>query len=114
MILATLLTTLSENPENVSFEQVMDVIAQQYNYSPSSFNNGKIINEAGTNEGSCKIFSFAKLNELTPEQTLSCFGRYYREDVLQHPNGEDHGNIRNFMITGWEGIQFDSEVLTEK
>jgi len=114
MILATLLTTLSENPENVSFEQVMDVIAQQYNYSPSSFNNGKLINEAGTNEGSCKIFSFAKLNKLTPEQTLSCFGRYYREDVLQHPDGEDHGNIRNFMITGWEGIQFDSEVLTEK
>ncbi len=27
---------------------------------------------------------------------------------------DDHANIRNFMKTGWAGIQFEGEVLKEK
>ena len=70
-----------------------------------------LVNEAGTNEGSCKIFYFAQLNNLNVQQTLACFGRYYSEDVLSNPTGNDHGNIRNFMKTGWQGIEFKSVAL---
>jgi hypothetical protein len=72
-----------------------------------------VVNESGTNEGSCKIFAFAQLNDLSVEQTLACFGKYYREDVLENPEGNDHGNIRNFMISGWEGVKFSCEALVK-
>ena len=111
MSLSQLLTQLSTNADDVSFEQVMQVINDNYSYTPASFKNGELLNEAGTNEGSCKIFYFAKLNDLTKQQTLACFGRYYRDDVLQNPNGSDHGNIRNFIKTAWQGIEFQSVAL---
>jgi len=107
-----LLTQLSLNADEVSFEQVMQVISDNYSYTPASFNNGELLNEAGTNEGSCKIFYFAQLNELSEQQTLACFGRYYFEDVLQNPQGNDHGNIRNFIKTTWQGVEFHSVALT--
>jgi hypothetical protein len=106
-----LLTQLSENADEVSFEQVMQVISDNYSYTPASFKNGELLNEAGTNEGSCKIFYFAKLNDLSQQQTLACFGRYYRDDVLQNPEGDDHGNIRNFIKTAWQGVEFKSVAL---
>ncbi|WP_076418217.1 HopJ type III effector protein [Colwellia sp. UCD-KL20] len=111
MTLLTLLTLLSEEPQQVSFNDVINTIAENYQYTPTSFSNGSIVNEAGTNEGSCKIFAFAKLHQLSQEQTLACFGKYYREDVLKHPEGNDHGNIRNFMISGWNGIVFSGDAL---
>jgi hypothetical protein len=49
---------------------------------------------------------------LNEKQTLACFGKYYREDVLRHPENDDHANIRNFMLYGWEGIVFEGEALT--
>ncbi len=108
-----LLMQLNTNADDVVFEQVMQVINDNYSYTPASFKNGEMLNEAGTNEGSCKIFYFAKLNGLTKQQTLACFGRYYRDDVLQNPNGSDHGNIRNFIKTAWQGIEFQSVALKE-
>lgn len=114
MTLTDLLSALSKHPETVSFNDVINVITTHYNYVPSRFTNGTISNEAGTNEGSCKIFAFAQLNKLTKAQTLACFGQYYREDVLQHPNGTDHGNIRNFIVSGWDGIKFYNEALTQQ
>jgi len=42
------------------------------------------------------------------------FGRFYREDVLGNPEGNDHANIRNFMESGWGGVKFDSPALTIK
>lgn len=114
MSIDSLLAQLNSNPAAVEFDQVMATIADNYNYTPTRFTNGPdVINEAGTNEGSCKIFAFAYLNKLSPEQTLACFGKYYREDVLQHPEGSDHGNIRSFMVNGWEGIRFDNDALSK-
>ncbi len=109
--LKTLLTLIAKQADNLEFEQVMQVINENYRYQPAAFNNGEITNEAGTNEGSCKIFYFAQLNKLSEQQTLACFGRYYREDVLSNPAGDDHANIRNFMKTGWQGIEFESVAL---
>jgi len=110
--LANFISQLNENAEVISFEQVMQVIGENYHYTAASFSNGELLNEAGTNEGSCKIFYFAKLNELTAVQTLACFGRYYRDDVVKNPEGNDHGNIRNFIKHGWNKVEFNSVALT--
>jgi len=48
---------------------------------------------------------------LDAQQTLACFGDYYRVDVLQNPEGVDHQNIRNFMTYGWDGVAFKGEAL---
>lgn len=110
--LADFIAKIKQQKEAIEFEQVMQVIEDNYNYQASSFTNGELVNEAGTNEGSCKIFYFAQLNGLDQQQTLACFGRYYREDVLANPHGNDHGNIRNFIKTGWQGIAFNSIALS--
>jgi hypothetical protein len=51
---------------------------------------------------------------LTDEQTLHCFGTYYRDDVLNHPDNNDHRNIRLFMRYGWQGIMFEGDALKVK
>ena len=56
--------------------------------------------------------SFARLAGLTPDQTLALFGAFYRDDVLGHPDGSDHQNIRNFIKDGWDGIRFEGDALT--
>lgn len=106
-----------EAGQAVDFKETMAVIAEHYDYQPTEFSNGvqqPLLNEAGKNEGSCKIFAFAKLHGLDQAQTLALFGDYYRQDVLQNPEGSDHQNIRNFMRDGWEGITFKSEALSPK
>ena len=101
----------------VDFKDTMAVIAEHYVYQPAEFSNGiqqPLINLAGQNEGSCKIFAFARLQGLDSAQTLALFGDYYRKDVLENPEGTDHQNIRNFMRDGWQGITYKSEALTSK
>lgn len=112
--LTSFLLTLNTSPETVEFKEAIDVITHNYHYTPVSFKNGNIKNEAGTNEGSCKLFAFGQLNGLSEAQMLACFGVYYRDDVLGNPEGADHANIRNFMQTGWAGILFDQPALVQK
>jgi len=108
------LHTLKTAPESITFQDTIAVIDANYDFSPTAFRNGELQNDAGQNNGSCKLFSFARLHRLTPQQTLHCFGAYYRVDVLQHPHGNDHQNIRNFIKHGWEGITFQGEALQPK
>lgn len=114
MSLAALLDQIHQHPKSVQFDAVMAAIADHYVYAPTAFKNGDLHNAAGQNEGSCKLFAFAQLNGLDQLQTLACFGNYYRLDVLGHPDGSDHGNIRNFMVHGWDGIRFDGTPLEPK
>ena len=118
MSLSAFVEKLKNTPDDVSFSETMDIIAKHYEYRPSRFINGcdenRVINEAGSNEGSCKIFAFGLLNKLSEQETLACFGDYYRIDVLQHPEYTDHGNIRQFMKHGWAGIHFDQPALTAR
>lgn len=111
MMIKDLLSQLQTSPDTVEFKTVIDVIDSHYEFTAVEFKNGELVNEQGTNLGSCKIFAFAQLHDLSEQQTLSCFGDYYRQDVLQNPDGSDHGNIRNFMKTGWQGIQFSAPAL---
>jgi hypothetical protein len=112
MPLATFFTKLNNAPATIEFTDTMATIDALCDFTATTFRNGEMINEAGQNSGSCKLFAFARLNDLTEEQTLACFGDYYREDVLGNPEGIDHQNIRNFMATGWDGIEFDQMPLT--
>jgi hypothetical protein len=108
------LQKLKQRPDNITFDETMEVIKANYDFKPSAFNNGHLINQLGENNGSCKLFAFAKLQELTEQQTLDCFGLYYRIDVLKNPDGIDHQNIRNFINSGWSGIKFENQALTLK
>ena len=102
---------LAEAPESIEFADTINLIDSLYRFEPTSFRNGGLVNEAGKNSGSCKIFAFARRHGLSPQQTLLCFGAYYRDDVLQHPDATGHQNIRNFINTGWDGIEFYGEPL---
>lgn len=109
---------IKSQPESIEFQAVIDLINAAYDYTPTRFRNGpagqSVISDAGENEGSCKIFAFARLHQLDESQTLNCFGKYYRDEVLAHPEGTDHANIRSFMQHGWEHIAFDGSALAFK
>lgn len=109
-----LIEKIQNQPETISFSEVIEYIDSKYDFTPTRFTNGTTVNEANQNNGSCKIFFFAKIVTLTREQTLQLFGDFYRVDVLQNPEGTDHQNIRNFMKSGWEGIQYDGTALQPK
>lgn len=113
-----LVTRIRTNPEKTEFQEVITIIEEHYFYTPTAFYNGVdndcIINNAGDNEGSCKIFSFAHDQKLNKTQTLHCFGQYYRNDVLNHPENTDHSNIRSFIKYGWKGITFEGSALKDK
>ncbi|WP_158971524.1 HopJ type III effector protein [Paraglaciecola sp. L3A3] len=114
MTINDLIKLVRTQPETIEFSQVIQVIEQNYQYTPTTFTNGGLVSQAGSNEGSCKIFYFAQINRLNAAETLQLFGNYYRQDVLQHPQNSDHGNIRNFMLKGWAGITFDGVALASK
>jgi len=119
MTLNDFLTRLANDPQNIAFNDTMAVINTNYTFTPSDFNNHGLISSANENNGSCKIFAFAKLNGLSKQNTLDCFGAFYRDDVLNNPSGEDHMNIRTFMLapeaTPFLGVTFDnSQVLKAK
>ena len=116
------MTTVSEliarltQGDRISFSESIAAIDAFYSFVPVRFINGAnsaspVINEAGTNQGSCKIFYFAQLQGLSRQQTLALFGDYYWQDVLQHPEAGDHANIRTFMRYGWDGVHYDGAAL---
>lgn len=111
MTVREFLIQLKNNPDGISFSDTIQLIDTYYHFEPTAFKNGPLSNEPGQNTGSCKVFSFAQHNKLSKKETLACFGSYYRNDVLNNPNGDDHQNIRNFIKTGWEGIEFSKEAL---
>ena len=111
MNVETLLQKINTAPQTVSFDEVIAAIDAGYRFTPTAFKNGEAHNEAGQNNGSCKIFAFARLHNLSEQQTLHCFGDYYRVDVLQNPQGDSHQNIRQFMQHGWAGVSMPAGVL---
>jgi len=114
MELELFLNRLETAPKTIEFPDVIALINSLYTYIPTGFRNHEIYNEAGQNTGSCKLFAFARLHELNQQQTLALFGSYYRADVLRTPDGDSHPNIRQFMKTGWDEIEFDGVPLRAK
>ena len=106
------LEKLKNTPESLEFNELMQLIDSNYVFRPTEFSNGDLINQAEQNQGSCKLFSFAKLHNLNQQQALACFGSYYRHDVLENPDADNHQNIRNFIEHGWDGINFSGNALS--
>lgn len=102
------------SPSEIDFAEVIEAVDTEWSYTPTAFTNGEVSNEAGTNEGSCKILALAKHFELDRDQTVALFGHYYRDDVLGNPDGDDHANIRNFMKTSWGGVSFETPPLAPR
>jgi hypothetical protein len=99
--LAAVLTASKTNA--ITFAEVLAFIDTTYQHVPIAFKNGDVHNEATQNQGSAKVFGFAKQNNLTAEDTLLLFAEHY-QSVLSTPDGADHQNIRQFMVHGWAGI----------
>src|SRR6478609_8752304 len=114
MQLDTFLTKIYNTPEQVTFTETIAAVDENYEFTPTAFRNGDVVNAAGQNSGSCKLLSFAKLHNLSVAQTLACFGDYYRVDVLLHSHASDHQNIRNFIQHGWAGVIFEGNALVAK
>lgn len=110
----TLIEKIKQTPENVQFKEVIDVIEREYDFTPVAFTNGDQQNAINENNGSCKIFSFASIHQLTDAETLHLFGNFYRVDVLENLDATDHQNIRQFIKNGWSGIAFSSTALVNK
>jgi len=109
------ITTLLEQVRSgsLAFSDVLAAIDARYQHHPTAFTNGSAHNEATQNQGSARVFAFARLNNLGEEDTLALFAEHYRA-VLAHPDATDHQNIRQFMANGWKGIIFEGDALTEK
>jgi hypothetical protein len=114
MSVEQLIEKLKNTPEQIEFSEVIALIDEHYEFTPTAFKNGDTHNEVGQNSGSCKLFAFAKLEGFDQAQTLACFGAFYRKDVLDNPTGDNHQNIRNFMKYGWGGIHFEDAALKMK
>jgi hypothetical protein len=111
MSLSSFLQKLKQTPNAITFPETIAKIEENYVFTPTAFQNGTQHNAAGENSGSCKLFAFAQIQNLNDEETLACFGAFYFEDVLGNPEGTNHQNIRNFMKTGWDGIDFEGNAL---
>ena len=102
-----------EELQKLPFKEVIAYIDENFDYTASSFKNGTLVNAENENQGSAKIFYFAKLNNLSVEDTLKLFAEHYQA-VLDDKEGLSHQNIRNFIQYGWEGITFENTVLKKK
>jgi len=102
-----------EKLQKLTFKEIIAYIDENFEYTASSFKNGALMNGENENQGSAKTLYFAKLNNLSVEDTLKLFAEHYQA-VLDDKDGSSHQNIRNFMHNGWEGVAFETEVLRLK
>ena len=106
----TYIASLKRGPSAIDFAQTLAVIDAHYCFAPTSFKNGGVVNAAGENSGSCKVFSFAQLHQLSQDMTLTMFAEHY-QNVLDNPALDNHANIRAFIVSGFDGLVFDDEAL---
>jgi len=105
---------LEMSGDDLKFEEFIELCDEQYEYGLVEFKNGDVTNKPGENDGSAKVLSYAALADMDKDTTLKLWGQYYR-DVLATPDGSDHQNIRNFMKSGWDGVDFSNGIaLTKK
>jgi len=91
--------------EDVAFGDVISMIEENFDVTPTAFAVGDVESASGENMGSSKILGLGRLMGLSEQETLSLFGQYYK-DVCANPDGDDHPNIRAFMKGGWGCVNF--------
>jgi hypothetical protein len=95
---------------HANFDDTLALIEWHFEYQPTGFHNGPLYNAAGENAGSCKVFALGRHCNLSEADTLRLFAQHYNQ-VIDNPAGNSHGNIRQYISTGWSGIQFEGEPL---
>lgn len=95
---------------HADFDDTLALIDRHFEYQPTGFENGPLLNAAGENAGSCRVFALGQYCSLNEADTLQLFAQHYQQ-VLNDPAGGSHGNIRQFISTGWSGIHFEGEPL---
>ncbi|MAO14604.1 HopJ type III effector protein [Marinobacter sp.] len=95
---------------HANFDDTLALIDRHFEFQPTGFNNGPLRNDAGENAGSCRVFALGQYCNLSEADTLNPFAQHYQQ-VLGDPTGDSHGNIRQFISTGWSGIRFDQQPL---
>lgn len=95
---------------HINFAGVLANIDEEYTHVPTAFKNGDQYNSASENQGSARVLFYARLNNLSKEETLSLFAEHY-QNVLDNPGSNNHQNIRQFMHNGWETVEFEGTVL---
>lgn len=108
-----LVERLRSDPASIQFAEVIETIDENFDHTPTAFTNGNAENSAEQNQGSAKVLSFARIVGLSESETLACFAEHYRS-ILSAPEGEDHQNIRQFMLHGWAGVALPEDVLQSK
>jgi hypothetical protein len=93
------------------FSDTLALIERYFDYQPTGFHNGPLFNAPGDNAGSCQVFALGRYCNLPEADTLQLFAEHYNQ-VIDTPAGDSHGNIRQYISTGWSGIQFEGEPLT--
>lgn len=101
----------SLNAGHAEFNDTLTLIERHFEYRPTGFHNGPLYNAADENAGSCRIFALGRYCALPEADTLRLFAQHYNQ-VIDDPAGDSHGNIRQYISTGWSGIQFEGEPLT--
>ena len=101
------------NKNEANFADVIAHIEENYTYTASAFVNGNQENVVDQNQGSAKVFAFAKLNNFSEDDTLKIFEEQYQA-FLDTPEVTDHNYARQFMKNGWNGVKFENEVLRKK
>ncbi len=66
-----------KQPEH-RFADTLAFIDANYQYTACAFENAGLHNAAGSNQGSCKIFGLALLENLSTHDALLAFGEHYR------------------------------------
>lgn len=56
--------------DNLTFEEVMEMIDENYESQILEFTNGDLLNKPGENDGSAKLLSYAALSDFDKETTL--------------------------------------------
>jgi hypothetical protein len=109
--LSQFLDLLNDSSCQVEFSDSITLIDSLYEFTPTAFRNGNGASSAEQNHGSCKILNFGQMQQFNEQQTLRCFGDFYQA-VVDTPEGNDHQNIRQFMLHGWSGVVFEGCALT--
>jgi hypothetical protein len=95
------------------FAATLAFINAWFDFMPTGFRNGTVVNNREQNQGSCRVLAFALLQQLSASQALKCFGEHYR-DVLATPGKDNHHNLRRVQAEGLSDIQFDQPPLRRK
>ena len=95
---------------HAEFDDTLVLIERYFEFQPTGFHNGPLFNAQGENAGSCRVFALGRHCNLTEDETLKLFAQHYQQ-VLGDPAGDSHGNIRQFISSGWSGIRFEEEPL---